>query len=83
MNKAHPKLGELPASAICGNSFAGTKEQTSISRRPLATSASIQRNFCAVGIVAFVRNIAIERDRADSALVIAQQERERRDGEHC
>ena len=39
-------------SAICGNNLAGTKDPTSISRRPLATSASIQRSFCAVGMVA-------------------------------
>ena len=32
------------ASAICGSSFAGTKEATSISRRPAACSASIQRS---------------------------------------
>jgi len=40
------------ASAICGSSLGGTKEPTSISRRPAATSASIQRSLWAVGMVA-------------------------------
>jgi hypothetical protein len=39
------------ASAICGSSLAGTKEQTSISRSPAACSAVIQRSLWAVGIV--------------------------------
>ena len=40
------------ASAICGSNRAGTKEHTSISRSPLATSASIQRSLSAVAMVA-------------------------------
>ena len=40
------------ASAICGSRRAGTKEATSISRTPAATSASIQRSLSAVGMVA-------------------------------
>ena len=40
------------ASAICGNSRAGTNDATSISRKPAATSASIHAHLAAVGIVA-------------------------------
>ena len=38
------------ASAICGSSFGGTKEATSISFRPAAARARIQRCFTCVGI---------------------------------
>jgi DNA-binding IclR family transcriptional regulator len=40
------------ASAICGSNLAGTKEATSISRRPAACKAVIQRILSAVGMVA-------------------------------
>ncbi len=40
------------ASAICGSSLGGTNEQTSISRRPAAASAPIQRSLAGVGMTA-------------------------------
>jgi eukaryotic-like serine/threonine-protein kinase len=45
--------------------------------RTLALSVTAAVVLAATGVVAFVRNIAIERDRVDAALVIAQQERDR------
>ena len=45
--------------------------------RAVALSVTATVLVAAIGIVAFVRNIARERDRADSALVTAQQERDR------
>ncbi|MEO7733269.1 MAG: hypothetical protein ABIY55_20060 [Kofleriaceae bacterium] len=45
--------------------------------RAVAISVTTAVVVAALGVVAFVRNIARERDRADSALVVAQQERDR------
>jgi len=45
--------------------------------RALALSVSIALVVVVTGVIGFVRNIAKERDRADSALVSAQQERDR------
>jgi serine/threonine protein kinase/WD40 repeat protein len=45
--------------------------------RALALSVTTAVLVAVIGVVAFVRNIATERDRADSALVLAQQERDR------
>jgi len=45
--------------------------------RTLALSVTAAVALAAIGVVVFVRNIAAERDRADAALVTAQQERDR------
>jgi WD40 repeat protein len=45
--------------------------------RALALSVTTALVIAVTGVVGFVRNIAHERDRADTALVIAQQERDR------
>jgi WD40 repeat protein len=45
--------------------------------RTLALSVTAAVALAAAGVVVFVRNIAAERDRADTALVSAQQERDR------
>jgi eukaryotic-like serine/threonine-protein kinase len=45
--------------------------------RALALSVTTAVLVAVIGVVVFVRNIASERDRADSALVTAQQERDR------
>ncbi len=45
--------------------------------RTLALSVTAAIAIAATGVVVFVRNIAVERDRADAALISAQQERDR------
>lgn len=45
--------------------------------RTLAISVTAAIAIAATGVVVFVRNIAVERDRADAALISAQQERDR------
>jgi eukaryotic-like serine/threonine-protein kinase len=45
--------------------------------RRLALSVTAAIAIATAGVIVFVRNIAVERDRADAALVTAQQERDR------
>jgi len=45
--------------------------------RTLALSVTAAVAIAAAGVVVFVRNIAVERDRADAALISAQRERDR------